>query len=82
MEYIKTLNAEETALRLRELGMKASPAKIRNGIRDGAYPFGDYIMVDKQPSVTIYAALLEEWISRRLWREGAAQEEKPAGEPA
>lgn len=69
MRYIKTLTAEETAQKLRSLGMTTSPVSVRCGIKAGAYPFGDYFMVDKHPKVTIYAALLDEWIAARLVEE-------------
>ncbi len=67
-EHITTLNAQQTSERLRALGMKVSPEKVRNGIQNGAYPFGDYIMIDRQPSVTIYKTLLDDWIAARLDR--------------
>lgn len=66
--HITTLNAQQTAEVLRSLGMKVSPEKVRNGIQQGAYPFGDYIMIDRQPSVTIYEPLLRDWIAARLDR--------------
>ncbi len=68
MEAIKTMTIEEATERLRALGMKMSPSKLRNGIQQGVYPFGDAVMMDKHPSFEIYTVLFEAWVEKRLWK--------------
>lgn len=62
---IETMTPEQTAQRLRELGMKVSPDKIRNGLKQGVYPFGDFVDMGKSPAFTIYTKLFNSWVAER-----------------
>lgn len=66
MKQIPTMTPEQAANRLRELGMRTSPARIRQGIRDGVYPFGVAIRVsDRRIEYEIYGKQLDDWIEQR-----------------
>lgn len=66
MEPIETMTVEEATQDLRARGMKISPSKIRNGLKQGVYPFGDVVIVDKAPSFTIYKRLFDMWVAERV----------------
>ena len=65
LEQIETITGDEAAKRLRALGLKTSPDKIRNGVKQGVYPFGDVVMMDNSPSFTIYKRLFDMWVAER-----------------
>lgn len=66
MEPIETMTVEEATENLRARGVKTSPNKIRNGLKQGVYPFGDVVMMDKAPSFTIYKRLFDMWVAERI----------------
>ena len=67
MKHIPTMTPEQAATKLRELGMRTSPARIRQGIRDGIYPFGMAIRVsERRIEYEIYRKQLDEWIEDRM----------------
>lgn len=61
---IRTMTILEAVDALRERGIKTSQEKVRQGIRQGVYPWGDCVEL-KSPDYTVYAKLLEEWLDRR-----------------
>ena len=54
---------------LRDAGFRASPDKLRAGLAQGVYPFGDYIAADgchlKNDCYTVYTKKLTDWIRER-----------------
>lgn len=66
MKHIPTMTPEQAAARLREMGMRTSPARIRQGIRDGVYPFGVTIRVsDRRIEYEIYTKQFDDWVKER-----------------
>lgn len=45
-----TITPEEACERMRTAGMKTSPAVVRNGIKQGKFPFGDAVESEKPDS--------------------------------
>ncbi len=71
MVHLPTMTPEQAATRLRQLGMRTSPARIRQGIRDGVYPFGVCIRVsDRRIEYEIYTKQFEEWVAERIVDDG------------
>ncbi len=62
---IETMNAEQATEVLRKEGMRISPGKIRLGVEQGVYPFGDCVRMEKSSECTIYTSLLRKWIAER-----------------
>ena len=62
---IDTLTPQEAAERLRNLGVSTSPDKIRCGIQQGVYPFGECVVMPKNREFIIYERLFNEWIEKR-----------------
>lgn len=61
---IEALTAAEATERLRAEGLRISPDTIRDGIRQGVFPFGDCVMDDgKIKWCYIYRPKLEAWIA-------------------
>ncbi len=73
--FIETMNAAQAAAVLRGMGMNTSPEKIRNGIQQGVYPFGDAVVMEKQTICTIYRKQLMDWARERATTAGPLQEE-------
>lgn len=65
MEQIKTLTAQEATERLRSMGMKISVEAVRDGLQQGAFPFGNYIQGAKNRIFIVYEKLLNAWIAER-----------------
>lgn len=63
--HIETMTVEQTVEALREFGMRINAEKLRNGIRQGVYPFGDCVRMEKQDSFDIYAELFKSWAAER-----------------
>ena len=63
---IKTLTTQEATEQLRHLGVKISTETMRNGLRQGVFPFGTYIETPNgSPVYTIYERLFHKWIAER-----------------
>lgn len=61
---IETMTPEEAAAAMRELGLRCSAEKIRDGIEQGKYPFGVCINMDRR-EFEIYRALFDRWVKER-----------------
>ena len=59
------IGIREAAKILRENGMQISDADLRAGITQRVYPFGDAVVVTKEPVFHIYMPLLRQWIAER-----------------
>lgn len=56
-----TLTPEEVSTQLRAIGVKTTPTKIREGIRQGKYPFS--IVIDlATPTYEIYTKDFFKWL--------------------
>lgn len=62
---IRAISAAEAAELLRDAGMHISPEVIRQGIKTGVFPFGDYVDFGEERKAWcyIYTCKLEEWIN-------------------
>lgn len=65
MQMIVTLTTEETAEKLRALGMAISPQAVRDGIQQKIFPFGDCIQNGSSRRFLVYQTKLDEWIYER-----------------
>lgn len=64
---IPTMTTEEATEQLRALGIRISPQIIRDGLQQGAFPFGDCIQSRKGNNVYhIYRRKFEEWVAERV----------------
>ncbi len=60
-----TMSPEEVANTLREIGVHTSATRIREGIRQGKYPFG--IVIDfATPAYEIYRKDFEKWMHEKF----------------
>ncbi len=60
-----TLTPEEVSTQLRAIGVKTTPTKIREGIRQGKYPFG--IVIDlATPTYEIYTKDFIKWLREKF----------------
>ena len=58
----KMLSIEEVSKRLGEAGMRISPTLLRTGIKEGKFPFGDYVPTsDDKGRCYIYTKAFDEW---------------------
>lgn len=63
---IETLTVAEATEWMRAEGIKISPELLRDGIEQGAYPFGTYIKSRHGGKVyQIYKKQFDEWIDER-----------------
>ena len=60
-----TMTPEEVSVVLRSYGVKTSPYKIREGLKQGAYPFGVYIQMTS-PVYEIYTKKFVSWCEENL----------------
>ncbi len=62
-----TMTPDEATERLRAAGMKISPTVVRNGIKQGVFPFGDAIESEKPGTFRffVYPKLLDEWMAEK-----------------
>lgn len=65
-EKVETMNAAEAAEWLRKRGFRMSPDKLRKGIMQGVYKFGECVMINNKPETAVYVPMLEEYYERRL----------------
>lgn len=61
---IETLNTVEAAEILRKIGLSTSAQKLRAGISQGVYPFGDCVQMTNS-EYTIYKKKFYDWIAER-----------------
>lgn len=69
MSRIATLTVQDAAQYLRDRGLSISPDTLRQGIRQGVYPFGLVIELDKSPVYQIFKKQLDTWIAERTVEE-------------
>ena len=63
---IEVLTAAEATERLRAEGLRISPETLRDGIRQGTFPFGGCVMDgDRVKWCYIYTVQMEKWIRER-----------------
>lgn len=60
-----TLSPAAAAKILNEEGFPISAEKIRFGLQQGVYPFGDAVKMASEYSYAVYSALLTRWIAER-----------------
>lgn len=61
---VKTLSLEETTDLMRQAGIRTSAEKVRQGILQGVYPWGECIQM-KAPSCTVYQKMFFRWLKER-----------------
>lgn len=62
---IKIMKPHEASAYCREHGYIVSEGRLRAGLEQGVYPFGNAVKMDKQCTYEIYTALLDKWIAER-----------------
>lgn len=67
---VKTITVQEAADLMRQAGIKTSPEKVRAGIQQGVYPWGDCIQLGG-PVYTVYSRMFFEWLDARAERSEA-----------
>lgn len=66
MDVMKVIKPEQAAEILKQHGYtSANPEKIRYGLVQGVFPFGQAIQMDKNTVYDIYYSLLMKWIKER-----------------
>lgn len=61
---VETYSVEETVDLMRQAGIRMSPEKLKLGIQQGVYPFGECVMMNA-PQCVIYAKLFWKWMEER-----------------
>ena len=61
---VKTMSVEEAVDIMRQSGIKSSPEKVKLGIQQGVYTWGDCIQMNA-PSCTVYSKLFFKWLEER-----------------
>jgi hypothetical protein len=69
MSRIVTLTPQDAALYLRDRGLSISPDTLRQGIKQGVYPFGIVIEMERSPVFQIFKKQLDAWIAERTVEE-------------
>lgn len=65
LQHTPTLTPEEVAQVLRAIGVRTTATRIREGIRQGKYPFG--IVIDlATPTYEIYRKDFEKWLREKF----------------
>lgn len=62
---LKVITAQEAAEILRQCGMRISPTLVRDGLRQGLFPFGTLIQSGKSIRCFVYERQLNAWIRER-----------------
>lgn len=66
-DKIATMTTEEATEQLRALGIRISPQVLRDGLEQGAFPFGDCIEGRKGKRIYhIYKRKFDEWVTERV----------------
>lgn len=65
---MRTYTTEEAACVLRAYGLSIGTETLKAGIRQGSFPFGNYVEMDKGVYF-IYAAQFDRWIADRCIQE-------------
>ena len=69
MSRIATLPPQDAAQYLRDRGLSISPDTLRQGIKQGVYPFGIVIEMERSPVFQIVKKQLDAWIAERTVEE-------------
>lgn len=69
MSKIATLTVQDAAHYLRDRGLSISPDTLRQGIKQGVYPFGLVIEMERSPVFQIFKKQLDAWIAERTVEE-------------
>ena len=69
MSRIATLTVQDAAQYLRDRGLSISPDTLRQGIKQGVYPFGIVIEMERSPVFKIFKKQLDAWIAERTVEE-------------
>lgn len=63
-EVIPTIKPEEAVERLRDMGMTISVPTLKQGIKDGVFPFGAAVQ-NKDCRYYVFTVLFDKWIKER-----------------
>lgn len=69
MSRIATLTVQDAAQYLRDRGLSISPDTLRQGIKQGVYPLGIVIEMERSPVFQIFKKQLDAWIAERTVEE-------------
>lgn len=62
---VKTMSVEETVDIMRQAGIRCSSDRIRFGIQQGIYPWGECVQMQNAPSTIVYSKLFFKWLEER-----------------
>lgn len=61
---VKTMNVEEAADLMRQAGIRTSAERVRMGIQQGVYPWGDAVKMGTMSHI-VYTKLFWKWMEER-----------------
>ncbi len=61
---VKTMSVEEAVDILRQSGIKSSPERVKLGIQQGVYTWGECVQMNV-PSCVVYSKLFFKWLEER-----------------
>ena len=65
MQKVETMTPNEAACRMRAAGIPISTPTLREGLKQGVYPWGLCIETDRSPVFQIFVRLFEQWLAER-----------------
>ena len=62
---VKTMSITEAADIMRQAGIRGSAERVKLGIQQGVYPWGECIQMENSPQCVVYAKLFFKWLKER-----------------
>ena len=62
---VKTMSITEAADIMRQAGIRGSAERVKFGIQQGVYKWGECIQMPNSPQCVVYAKLFYEWLKER-----------------
>lgn len=62
---VKTMTINEAADIMRQAGIRGSAERVKLGIQQGVYKWGDCIRMENSPQCVVYAKPFFEWLKER-----------------
>lgn len=61
---VRTMTVQQAAKAMREAGISISDDRVRAGIEQGVYPWGDCVKM-RSPEYMVYCKLFDNWMKAR-----------------
>lgn len=62
---VKTMSITEAADIMRQAGIRGSAERVKFGIQQGVYPWGECIQMQNSPQCVVYSKLFFKWLEER-----------------